>query len=260
MLETFLSDNKLKVSDLIYKTSSIQNWLIATVVWISYMPNLIINFIISWIEQRTTSRTEWLINQENIDSYKEVAKPWDIIFTRSDWYISNAVISGFWKHTCVYIWKWEELPDNLQTSDIKNNQHYILESVVGIGVRIINIDNLTNKQDYMCVIEKKNTHSAWLMFDEINDILWNEYDYMSNMKTREKISCQQVPIEVNWIDLDYFYTFMPNYLVKKLLKNKEYKPKFFIDFNLTNGSENRPSEEIKTTLARSSRKISHTVW
>jgi hypothetical protein len=63
-----------------------------------------------------------LIKQEDIDKLKPLLEPGDVILERRNWYLSNAGLPGFWKHTAIYV-------SNLSILD-----EYFKETVLDTGL------------------------------------------------------------------------------------------------------------------------------
>jgi len=81
-------------------------------------------------------RTIPLITNQEIQELKKTLEPGDVLIQRRNWYLSNAGLPGFWKHTAIYISNLDELNkyfnETIKTSNItqgKSVSEYIQENL-----------------------------------------------------------------------------------------------------------------------------------
>lgn len=63
-------------------------------------------------------RDEALIDEGKIKILEETLMPGDILLQRRNWYLSNAGLPGFWKHTALYVGNLSDLDNTFSPSDL----------------------------------------------------------------------------------------------------------------------------------------------
>jgi len=199
---------------------------------------------------RFSTRKKWLINKKNIKEYLNIAKPWDILLTRWNWNASNISIPGFWKHMSMYIWNWKFLKKSFKYKfifNLKDNIDYIIEAT-GDGVKIVNIEHLISKNDYLWV-SRTNFKKEKVLRSIKNTIsnVWKWYDHIFNFHSDKSLVCSELVLKSyakefkndTWINIELeniwmSLTYPPNKFINKLISEQKNKkpsvfPVFFID-------------------------------
>jgi hypothetical protein len=63
-----------------------------------------------------------LIAYEQLDEMQQHLEPGDVVVSRSNWYLSNAGLPGFWPHSAMYVGTPEQLEDYFDTPEVR--AHY----------------------------------------------------------------------------------------------------------------------------------------
>lgn len=201
---------------------------------------------------RIKIREKWLINQECINIFYTVVKPWDILLTRQTFVATNLSIPGFWKHMALYLWTWKYIKNNFwnDTFKILNNEtHYIIEST-SKWVTIEKFEDFVYKLDYLWVLRTTFSYNKiYHAMKETISMLDKDYDYLFNYYSDNSFVCSELVTKAylkdsnndEWLTIELKkvatrLTYPPNELIKKLeneiyLENKELIPLLFIDSN-----------------------------
>ena len=205
-------------------------------------------FVIAHI--KFSFRTKWLITQNNLNKYLELAKPWDIFLTRWNWNASNIFIPWFWKHMSMYIWKWFFLKKNFNfefLDKLDDKVDYIIESTWD-WIEVKSIEKLIFKNDYLWV-SRTNFKKEKILRSIKNALtnVWKPYDNLFNYHSDKWLVCSELIMksyvkEYNddeWIGIKLeniwtWLTYPPNNFIKKLIEDFDKKdsqvfPVFFID-------------------------------
>jgi hypothetical protein len=192
-------------------------------------------YIIS--RMRFTTRTKWLITQKSIDAYLDIAKPWDILLSRSNWNASNLSIPGFWKHMSMYLWKWSFLKENFSYDFLKklnNKTHYIIEATWK-WIEIVELEHLTSTNDYLWIsrtdFKKEKVYRA---IKNTFENVWKWYDHRFNFHSDSSLICSELIMKAyakefnwdEWIDIKLenigiSLTYPPNNFVDLLLEPQQ---------------------------------------
>jgi uncharacterized protein YycO len=160
-----------------------------------------ISLLLTWIAKhgwrlmmniRFSSRKDWLIQKENIDTVLSVMKPWDILLTRQNWTATNLNIPGFWKHMTMYIGTGKYLKDTYDfesLQSLRDDAHYIIEAV-GIWVQIIPLETLCHHNDYLWILRPCFTEEKIMRaIRKTLPLVWKEYDYSFNFYSDVNYVC-----------------------------------------------------------------------
>lgn len=196
------------------------------------------------------SSEKWLISNDCINKFYEVAKPWDIMLSRQTYVGTNVSIPWFWKHMSMYIWTWEYLQKNFNVEIFKKldkNKHYIIEST-GKWVCIEEFTDFTYKIDYLWVFRTSfsqgKIRNAIL---ETTKMVNKDYDYLFNYYSDQQFVCSELITKSylrdsdidEWLTIELQkiasgLTYPPNEFARKAynekdLENKEIYWVIFID-------------------------------
>jgi hypothetical protein len=195
-------------------------------------------------------RKYWLVKKENIDTYLEFAKPWDIFLSRWNWNASNLSIPWFWKHMSMYLWTGKYLKENFDgffLLELKDENHYIIEATWE-WIKIVDLYDFILHIDYLGV-SRTNFEKEKIERVLKNSLvhIWKWYDYIFNYYSDKRFVCSSLVLkayakekkEDKWIDiaLENIWIgliFSPNKFIDILLREKEKLapsvfPLFFID-------------------------------
>ena len=204
-------------------------------------------------QTRFSSRTKWLITEDNLNQYTDIAKPWDILLSRWNWNASNFTIPGFWKHMALYLWTGSNIIKTYKKSNIihsskyKKNTHYIIEAT-GKWINIVSLEDFALKNDYLWVsrtnFKKKKIESTII---SALSHKWKWYDHLFNYHSDKNLVCSELVLKSyapkfewdEWINfqlekIGINFTFPPNNFIKILQQEHTQKspavfPLFFID-------------------------------
>lgn len=223
--------------------------------WIKYRLDKLIFMISKYIwyvisHTRFTTRKHWLITNDNLSKYLEIAKSWDILLTRWNRNASNLSIPWFWKHMAMYIGPWEYLKKHFKweyVEELNDNSKYIIEATWK-WIEIVDVFEFASHIDYLWV--SRTVFSKEKIKRTIKNVLsnmWKWYDFIFNFYSDKKLVCTalilksyakenekdewiEIELEKIWINL----TYPPNSFIKKLNEEQEKKyPEiewvFFID-------------------------------
>ncbi len=235
------------------------------------IPILTWPFLKHILQSRISNNEAGLITGENINKYSAVAEPWDILLTRSDWYVSNAIIRWFWKHMALYAWTGKYLRTILNDEallkvwELDDDSHYIIEATAAKWTQIKKIDELADVQDYLAafrlaISKEENRKSICNVIQHLG----KPYDYATNVHNEQQLSCQQIPIlaHIDHLKLRYsslwkWKTFYPNEFIEYAFdESSNIEPVFFIDYDWV--SSVKDPKELLGTDNRAHREISYT--
>jgi hypothetical protein len=171
-----------------------------------------------------------LISSELGQIFQSQLEPGDIILTRSNWYLTNASIPGFWKHMSIYM-----------------GDGRICEAV-GEGIQLSSLTDMLALNDYALALRTRFTsQKIQAALQYVTQKIGHPYDFSFNFFCEKSLVCSALVTKAylphdekaEWLDLDLelhagSYTFPPNSLVKKACKelgtdDEQLFPVAFID-------------------------------
>lgn len=199
---------------------------------------------------RFSNRSKWLVKKKNFQVYLDIAEPWDILLSRLNWWASNMTIPWFWKHMCVYIWKWDFLKKNFWKkfkflNSLDNSAGYIIESTWR-WVHISNIDLFRKEIDYFWAVRTNFTlEKKYRAIKNSLKYYWYSYDYLFNFYSNTSVVCSELVVKSyakeklndEWFDdlnikkSGLILTYPPNNFIFEIFSNNNnnLEPLIFID-------------------------------
>jgi hypothetical protein len=199
----------------------------------------------TWVGNTRVRQCKPKVSSEQLAAMRKLLRPGDILIERQDWYLSRAVMPGYWAHAALYVGGAEDLEklglrddpsvvaywDAFQDSREHGHVLNILEAVPQ-GVRPTTLEHCIGSADSAAVLRP-----IGLSEDQIKDAivrafrhLGKPYDFEFDFETSDKLVCSELvfrafsgmpELEFNLVDVMGRKTLPPSLIAQKFAD--EYK-------------------------------------
>lgn len=160
-----------------------------------------------------TNRYKKFITQEQVDEMKKDLLPGDILLRRLNWQMTNFLISGYWKHSGIYLGNLEKLDDFF--SDVSflegisfsqymkknypesykyflNNIDSLIIETIAAGTVIMPLENMALADGFAALRPKLNKEEIFNAINIALSYLYVPYDYGYDLETEEAVVCSEL--------------------------------------------------------------------
>ncbi len=173
-------------------------------------------------------------------------QPFDILFEKTTFRITDRFIPGHFGHVFIYLGKRKDLCSNSQLS--KSIDENTTDSLIFVeanlgGVRLTNIEQYLNADDLLVLRTPKfflSTNKKVELIDFISKQLGKPYDFLFDVHSNDKLICTELIYNcfdnLNWQTKSYLgkETLCPDDVAKTLLLNSFSIIKFYHNCKLVN--------------------------
>lgn len=159
-----------------------------------------------------SGRSTKYISHKQLREIKSILHPGDVIFRRNESQLTNIAISGFWKHSGIYIGGLDEINDffgRMEMTDGKKPGEYIADhyprvfrdlrhhrnmviEAVGEGVTINPLNHFANADYFAAIRPQLSKEELFKSILKSFDFFGTEYDFFFDFQSDDALVCSEL--------------------------------------------------------------------
>lgn len=237
--------------------------------------NEIVGRLVTGVE--LTYRKEKFITQSQVEEINSELEPADILLRRLNWQMTNILITGFWKHSGIYLSNLEDLDLYFKDLEILNDEKFgdylkrenydaylqlkseekVIIEGIHEGIVIKPIENMALSDGFAALRPVLSKEEKFLILMKSFSYLGKGYDYGFDIRTEEYLTCSELIFHAFNSVVEGFFknsyllnipTFSPMDILEKFYeesKNKNVEPS--LKFILFYDTSEKNAEAFKST-------------
>ncbi|MGK0187928.1 MAG: glycerol-3-phosphate O-acyltransferase/dihydroxyacetone phosphate acyltransferase [Verrucomicrobiales bacterium] len=161
----------------------------------------------TWVGNTRVRQRKPKVSEKQLESMRDILKPGDILIERQDWYLSRAVMPGYWAHVALYVGDAEDLADlglqddetvakywdAFQHSNADGHVLNILEAVPQ-GVRPTTLEHCIGIADSAAILRPSGLSKTQIKDAIVRAFrhLGKPYDFEFDFDSSDKLVCSEL--------------------------------------------------------------------